>query len=282
MRYREGLYWIVIGTALISAIYLYRENHKAQNALQRLSAEKEVSALRISADEYFIAGQADSAFTLYRRIDTLTGDSLTHRRAEQLTPVPDTGLYLATIHRLTGQLSLMNASLIACRNAFAALSRAMRQDSLPMPSPACPEIPLLQAKLDSLQSMLATAQKRGFLEFNSPKNGYKIIYFGEIADSMANGYGVGYWTSGSIYRGYWKDNRRHGQGTFEWADGERYEGEYREDKRHGYGIYISKVGRYEGYWEEDMRHGEGRLYEAGGKLRVHGIWERDKLQKILK
>lgn len=286
MRYKEGLYWVVIGAALGVAFYLYWQNRRVQTSLQQLNTEKALADLRINADECFITGQIDSAFTLYKRIDTLTGDSLVHRRMRQLALAPDTSAYHETINRLNMQLHFMNSSLLACRRHYTALSEAMqnmRRDTVLIPSPACAEVPSLHAKIDSLQLLVESAQKRGFLEFYSSKNAQSIAYFGEIVDSMANGYGVGYWRStGSIYTGYWKANKRHGRGIFEWADGERYEGEYYEDKRHGYGVYISKAGRYEGYWEDDMRHGEGKLYEVNGKLRVHGIWEKDKLQKVLK
>lgn len=282
MRYREGLYWVVIIATVIAALLLYRHNRNLQAIHQRLRTEKEIADLRKRADEYFIAGQLDSSLVLYEKVDMLTGDSLTHRRRRQFAPPPDTSAYYEKINLLFAQLSHTKAALSACKSTIATLIGTIRKDTAPVSVPSCPEVPFLQSKLDSLHLLIDTLKKRGFLEFYSSKGGHKITYFGEIADGMANGYGIGYWSSGSIYKGYWKNNMRHGKGIFEWADGERYEGEYREDKRHGYGVYISKVGRYEGYWEGDMRHGEGKLYEANGKLRVHGIWEYDKLEKILK
>jgi hypothetical protein len=144
------------------------------------------------------------------------------------------------------------------------------------------EITALRQKLEGLQRQAEnTSPDKGILRFASSKNG-SVTYFGDLARGKANGEGIGYWKSGSTYEGTWKDNQRHGKGVFIWADGEKYEGEYHNDQRHGYGIYIAKAGRYEGQWLNDMRHGEGYLYEASGKLKVHGIWEKDKLVKTLK
>lgn len=115
------------------------------------------------------------------------------------------------------------------------------------------------------------------LEFVSSK-GRTVFYYGQSINDYANGKGVGlFWESGSLYKGDWKDNMRHGRGIFQWKDGERYEGEYRNDRREGYGVYHWKNGeRYEGQWLNDMRHGNGTLYDKNNKVKISGLWDKDK------
>lgn len=132
-----------------------------------------------------------------------------------------------------------------------------------------------------LERQLAAREARGLLRFPSAKGG-TVRYVGDISDGMATGSGYGVWSTGSIYEGEWLENRKHGTGTYTWPDGERYEGEFRDDKRAGAGTYRWKDGRrWVGGWLDDMRHGEGVLYEASGRVRVRGRWERDKLVQEL-
>jgi hypothetical protein len=112
------------------------------------------------------------------------------------------------------------------------------------------------------------------------KGGNDILYFGEVKNGKANGYGVGLWFNGSTYEGYWKDNERNGTGTFEWKDGERYEGAYLDGKRHGFGIYTWKNGdQYKGFWEGDLRHGKGVVYTKDGKPLEAGNYVKDRLRQ---
>ena len=106
----------------------------------------------------------------------------------------------------------------------------------------------------------------------------EIVYLGHLENNKANGKGIGFWETGSIYRGDWKNNQRHGWGIFTWKDGERYEGSYVEDRREGKGSYFWANGeRYEGDWKNDKREGSGIIFDKKGKVKVHGIWEADKL-----
>jgi type II secretory pathway pseudopilin PulG len=114
--------------------------------------------------------------------------------------------------------------------------------------------------------------------FKSTK-GIKVEYAGQIKNGRANGYGVGLFESGGVYRGNWKDNQRHGKGVYTWEDGEVYDGEFAGDKREGFGTYKWKNGeRYEGQWKNDMRHGRGTIYKSNGDIKVAGLFENDKLQ----
>ncbi|MBK9255128.1 MAG: hypothetical protein IPM42_06530 [Saprospiraceae bacterium] len=121
------------------------------------------------------------------------------------------------------------------------------------------------------------SSKYGELEFKSSKD-EKVLFFGEIKSNQANGYGLGIWSSGGIYRGDWKNNMRQGNGVYIWKDGEKYEGAYLNDKRNGIGKYVWKNGLYfVGSWKDDKRHGEGILYEKNGTVRTQGVWSEDNL-----
>jgi hypothetical protein len=128
-----------------------------------------------------------------------------------------------------------------------------------------------------LERRLAAREARGFLTFPSSKGG-TVRYLGDVVDGMATGTGHGVWSTGSLYEGEWRENRKHGRGSYTWPDGERYDGEFRDDQRSGEGTYTWKDGRrWVGGWLDDMRHGDGVLYEANGKVRVQGRWDKDKL-----
>ncbi|HMP93340.1 MAG TPA: hypothetical protein PKD90_10740, partial [Phnomibacter sp.] len=112
--------------------------------------------------------------------------------------------------------------------------------------------------------------------FFKGQRGVPIKYVGEWKNGMANGEGIGFFETGSVYKGQWQNNLRHGSGIFTWPDGEQYEGNYLLDKRHGFGKYIWKTGLwYEGEWANDERHGEGTLYAKNGQPRYSGIWKND-------
>lgn len=113
--------------------------------------------------------------------------------------------------------------------------------------------------------------------------GATITYVGAVRDGKAEGLGYGVWTTGSAYEGQWKANKRHGPGRHKYPDGAVYEGTYVNDQREGQGTYHYKNGqRWEGPWKDNMRHGEGVLYEANGRVRVRGVWEKDRLVREIK
>lgn len=133
------------------------------------------------------------------------------------------------------------------------------------------ELAITKQKLSELQ------MANGILNLTSSK-GKKFQYIGQTKNGNAEGFGVGIFETGSIYKGYWKNNLRNGKGIFTWKDEEHYEGEFLEDKRNGYGEYHWKNGEvYKGMWKNDKRHGEGKLYKKNGKLKKEGNWENDEL-----
>lgn len=115
------------------------------------------------------------------------------------------------------------------------------------------------------------------------ERGATITYVGAVRDGKAEGLGYGVWTTGSAYEGQWRANKRHGPGRHKYPDGAIYEGSYVNDVREGQGTYHYKNGqRWEGPWKDNMRHGEGVLYEANGRVRVRGVWEKDRLVREIK
>jgi len=110
-----------------------------------------------------------------------------------------------------------------------------------------------------------------------PKDGKtKVFYLGEKRNGMANGEGVGLWSTGGVYKGQWKDNKRHGRGHYTWKDGETYMGDFVEDRRTGQGKYVWKDGEsYVGGWKDSRRHGWGTVYYPNGKFKYEGDWKDD-------
>ena len=118
-------------------------------------------------------------------------------------------------------------------------------------------------------------ESSGVLQLLS-KNNIPLEYAGIVQKGQANGYGIGLYETGSIYKGNWKNNFRNGNGLFIWKDGERYEGNYDDDKRNGFGIYTWRNGEYyKGFWKNDKRDGEGKLFRKNGKLKMEGLWQDD-------
>lgn len=125
----------------------------------------------------------------------------------------------------------------------------------------------------------AIRQSFGKLTFLNTK-GKEVVYFGDIANGMANGEGIGIFNLRSVYYGQWKDNLRHGHGTYRWENGDTYVGDFLHGKRHGHGIYTFTSGdRYEGEWEDDLRHGKGKFVSDANDFKYEGTWKADKYQR---
>jgi outer membrane murein-binding lipoprotein Lpp len=152
---------------------------------------------------------------------------------------------------------------------------APRDDAAPTAPEAAPAPAPRAASLDA-------AIERVLLRFPG-SNGAQITYVGEARGGQAHGVGYAVWSTGSSYEGEWRANQRHGEGRHRYPDGARYEGTYVDDAREGQGTYHYRNGqRWEGPWQANLRHGEGVLYEANGRVRVRGIWERDRLVREIK
>jgi hypothetical protein len=122
---------------------------------------------------------------------------------------------------------------------------------------------------DSIRKLENSIGELSFLN----SNGIEINYFGKLNNQKAEGYGVGFYNTGGIYKGNWKDNKRHGNGWYIWANKDKYEGDFVNDKRHGFGEYTFATGeKYIGNWENDLRSGTGKLVSAEGTLLFNGNW----------
>ncbi len=131
------------------------------------------------------------------------------------------------------------------------------------------ELALVKAELKQLKT------PKPLLDLISTK-GVKFQYFGQTKNGKADGFGIGLFESGSIYKGFWKENIRHGDGVFTWKDGEHYEGKFVNDKRQGEGNYFWKNGEiFKGQWSDDKRNGRGKLFKKNGTLKKEGIWVND-------
>lgn len=278
---KQLAYGTFIVTLLALGVLLYYEKSLYNQNLTALENELRKLQLKSEADEYFISGMYNKALDHYNRLDSLYADSLYIIRSRQI-PQNDSPMVYQQLLHLTSKLRQTMALLehykqnqtIVINDSSSRLSYEEGEST--------EEIFFLRERLAAAQQEINRLKNaRGIIRFTTARNG-KVTYFGDLENNMASGNGFGYWSSGSTYEGTWKNNKRHGKGVFQWVDGEKYEGEYVDDMRHGFGIYTSKAGRYEGFWANDMRHGEGKLYEPNGKLKVHGIWEKDKLIKTIK
>lgn len=272
----------VLSFALLAlVVWQFDKSGKLSERVRLLQSDINTIELKNRADELFIEGRTEEALELYRHYDSLSRDSLEIVRYSQQNRTRSSFQDSLKLVRLQFQLEKTTAVLreyekMDSPSSEIILIESENDESLEL------QIQLLEQSLTAAQKEIEEIKTgKGVIQFSSSKNG-SVTYLGDLRNGKANGQGYGYWKSGSTYEGNWKDNMRHGEGVFVWADGEKYEGEYQNDQRHGYGVYMAKAGRYDGQWLEDMRHGEGKLYEANGKFKLQGIWDKDKLVTTLK
>lgn len=283
MKVTSKILGTISALLLVTTGWLLYSKTQSKGYEKKILQDLEYLKIKAEADELFILGNQDLALTRYSLIDSVYGDSLVSKRSVLLTSTDEASLneqVFSLQRKLERATSLLNA--YEKQEKGSDLTNPELEELRNNESKLLNEIFTLKEKLNQVQNEdKSITEKKGVLTFTGNRNG-SITYFGDLQNGKANGTGFGYWKSGSTYEGHWKDNMRHGKGTFLWADGEKYTGEYVNDQRQGYGIYTAKAGRYEGEWLNDMRHGEGKLYEPNGKLKVHGVWEKDKLVKTIK
>lgn len=186
------------------------------------------------------------------------------------------------VTQLESELAALRGEARQLRERLAAAERspggdAPRDDAAPT-APEASSAPGSSAR----SGLLDVAIARVLLRFPG-SNGAQITYVGESRGGQAHGVGYAVWSTGSSYEGEWRANQRHGEGRHRYPDGARHEGGYVNDAREGRGTYFYRNGqRWEGPWLANLRHGEGVLYEADGRVRVRGIWERDRLVREIK
>lgn len=110
---------------------------------------------------------------------------------------------------------------------------------------------------------------------NGNKTGNK--YIGNVWYGKNQGYGIQYYSDGSIYyKGYWSNDKKNGQGTIYYSNGSKYVGNWENDNRSGYGEYYWSDGSYyKGKWSNDRRNGYGKEVSASGTV-YEGYFENGK------
>lgn len=105
-------------------------------------------------------------------------------------------------------------------------------------------------------------------------------YFGQMTDSVRNGYGAMVYPDGTIYKGEWQNDLWHGKGYISYPDGDTYLGEFRYNVMEGEGIYhYSDSSYYEGQWENNMYNGQGTFHYSDGGTYT-GSWKDDHRQGL--
>lgn len=91
------------------------------------------------------------------------------------------------------------------------------------------------------------------------------LYFGNVKNGKADGFGVYNYNSGNRYIGSFKNGLFNGHGIFIYKDEDRFEGEYLNGKQNGHGIFIYKDGdRFEGEYLNGKRNGFGIYIHKNG------------------
>ncbi len=279
---RRRLPWLLTVGAIGLATVATFAARSARSTTENVRAEMAMLREWIEADEAFIMGDQQRAIALYSSLAARTGDSLgfLERRtfvAEQQSREGEPVTSSRDFARLAARLEQTEQLLDDLRDGQSA-----QQISEQLEAKFTSQIDRQLQEIERLRSAVERGRARTVLRFPADKSG-EIMYIGDSREGRAHGFGVGIWTTGSTYEGDWANSKRHGIGTFIWPDKERYEGEFLDDRRTGKGVYVWKNGRrWEGEWLDDMRHGDGVLYEADGKVRLRGRWEKDKLAEEYK
>lgn len=285
---------LIIFTFLLS-LYLYQLQKQYKQSQFKLKSESEKLKLaRIEldyfkgksiADDEFISEDFERAFQKYKQLPIGFGvNALLEKRLEQYKSLVNTkeatdSLLLSSKQQIMNYQNYLDAAqkkIIVLTQDKHTQEKFVQKliDSLQI---SIKDRNYALQKLDSASNLVVSEKK--LLKFQSTK-GKDVIYLGEVKEGKANGEGIGIFSSGGMYEGYWSNNLRHGRGIYQWKDGEKYEGGFKEDKRNGFGIYFWKNGeKYEGYWNNDKRHGKGKIIDKSGKEKVSGEWENDELRK---
>lgn len=248
---------------------------------QARALERRLDVMRqwTSADAAFIDGDRARALLIYAGLAEATGDSaLLKQRAAYDSTERAAGQTPSSTERDYARLvaRLAHAEALLARGQANDEGRADGRDDPARELELTIERQL--SEIRRLRTEMEQRRERTLLRFRSEKKRDEVVYLGDVLEGQAHGYGIGVWSSGSTYDGQWRANLRHGHGVFRWKDGERYDGAFVNDLRTGQGTYRFKSGeRWDGEWLDDRRHGEGILYDAKGRVRVRGRWERDKL-----
>lgn len=261
-----GILFLILALAFTSYNY-----YRAQNTIA-----KELKNTSELVDSLHIINKRLNHYTHYlNAINHLVDENneMAHTLLLELADVPDTLLQKALT--ITQQLNSPEIQIIEIPKPLEKPQNIQNGDEIS-------QVPAIKKPDIAVEMPLAQEEKKESIDkpifFKSTK-GVKIEYAGQIVNGKAQGYGVGLFESGGIYKGNWQNNRRHGKGVYTWKDGEKYEGDFANDKRDGFGTYTWKNGeRYEGQWKNDMRDGKGTIYKSNGDIKIAGLFIKDNLQ----
>jgi hypothetical protein len=291
---RQSIYLGVIVTLAATSAWIYHDKSQMEETLEssrqhaQLISEKveahaqglKVYALLTRADQLFIEGDFDQALVFYRELADV--DSLKHlvrsREAVARAFQDDKSKALALVVSQQREDALKQAvdsikrEMLAAERSYLESQRNVQADRHKL------ELRLLEmekAVERERKEVDEIRQNRNLITFRSV-NGNKVHYIGDIENDRANGYGIGIWDTGGVYKGEWVNNQRWGKGRYDWADGEWYVGEFKSDMRNGTGTYYFKNGeRYEGQWKDNKRHGQGVVYDKNNVVLNEGVWTND-------
>lgn len=101
-------------------------------------------------------------------------------------------------------------------------------------------------------------------------------YEGEYKDNLKDGFGVGYYKTGSInYVGNWSENNRNGAGVgYRLSDGTMHAGRWLENKPEGYGARFDKDGNLLDIcnYDNGIRNGKSISFDDNGKI-IIAVWQ---------
>lgn len=118
-----------------------------------------------------------------------------------------------------------------------------------------------------LNDVFTSDKKYKDLQFTLPGRDAPVTYNGEVADGMANGFGIAKLGWLGNYEGFWKDNQFDGTGILK-SGSEEYKGQFQQGKYHGWGLLTYKNGStYAGDWKDGEMTGLG---EWQGKVHFKG------------
>jgi hypothetical protein len=290
-RFLIGITTLPLLALLIALFFKINEQKQALNRMninemvliQQQDSLKEILAIynqRSVADEFFIEGLIDLLTKEMR-------DSITLHHTQMSNYFPDlTEVRISQATRLKAwknaqrkQLTTLNQNYQSLKGEYDYI-HALKDSTLNIVEHLVDsligfkkDLLLLYSQLSELDSI----HKINLDILEIGQNGQTVYYIGEKQNGLAHGFGVGLWSTGSIYKGFWQNNLRHGHGWYRWKDGELYEGSFKEGMRTGEGTYYWKDKTYyQGEWLNNFRHGFGSVYYPDGTLQYEGMWENDK------
>lgn len=135
-----------------------------------------------------------------------------------------------------------------------------------------------QRRADQMAEMARDAAKRGIAAAAQARNNTPNHFVNSYTDNsryegqgffdgkwwVRHGYGVYYYTDGTLYQGQYQNNVKIGHGVSIQPNGDRFEGEF-ADRREGYGVYRYAAGGYNaGQYVADYPKGWGIAIGADG------------------